>query len=43
MRFRRSELERFLVSLSDGEVTDFVESIEKTAHFLNKANKAAGA
>ena len=43
VKFRRAELERFLGELSTGEVTEFVDSIEKTARFLSKANKSAAA
>lgn len=36
---RRRELERFLGGLRSSEVAEFVDSIEKTAHFLTKAKK----
>jgi len=41
MNFRRRELECFLSGLHASEITEFVDSIEKTAHFLTKANKSA--
>jgi DNA-binding MarR family transcriptional regulator len=41
MDIRRRELERFLGGLHASEITEFVDSIEKTAHFLTKANKSA--
>ena len=37
MNIRRRELERFLGGLSAAETAEFVDSIEKTAHFLTKA------
>lgn len=37
MNIRRRELERFLGGLSALEIAEFVDSIEKTAHFLTKA------
>ncbi len=40
MDIRRGELERFLGGLHASEITEFVDSIEKTAHFLTKANKS---
>lgn len=36
---RRRELERFLGGLRATEVDEFVDSIEKTAHFLTKAKR----
>ncbi len=36
---RRHELERFLGGLRAPEIAEFVDSIEKTAHFLTKAKK----
>ena len=39
MNVRRRELERFLGSLNEQEVGEFVDSIEKTAHFLVRAKK----
>ena len=39
MKVRRRELERFLGDLNAQEITDFVDSIEKTAHFLTQAKK----
>jgi len=42
-KFRRRELARFLGELSSRETAEFVNSIEKTAHFLAKANKSAAA
>jgi len=41
MKIRRRELERFLGGLTAAEIDEFVDSIEKTAHFLSKANKGA--
>jgi DNA-binding MarR family transcriptional regulator len=41
INFRHRELERFLGGLHAAEITEFVDSIEKTAHFLTKANKSA--
>ncbi len=41
MNFRRRELERFLGGLNISEIAEFVDSIEKAAHFLSKANKSA--
>jgi DNA-binding MarR family transcriptional regulator len=41
MKIRRRELERFLGGLTDAEIAEFVDSIEKTGHFLSKANKSA--
>ena len=43
MNIRRRELERFLGGLSALEIAEFVDSIEKTAHFLTQAknNKPA--
>lgn len=39
MNVRRRELERFLGGLSALEIAEFVDSIEKTAHFLTQAKK----
>jgi len=39
MNVRRRELERFLGGLRAPEIAEFVDSIEKTAHFLTKAKK----
>jgi MarR family transcriptional regulator, organic hydroperoxide resistance regulator len=39
MNIRRRELERFLGGLREPEIAEFVDSIEKTAHFLNKAKQ----
>ena len=39
MKVRRKELERFLAGLNAREVGEFVDSIEKTAHFLTQAKK----
>jgi DNA-binding MarR family transcriptional regulator len=41
MKIRRRELERFLGGLTGAEIAEFVDSIEKTAQFLSKANKGA--
>jgi len=41
MEIRRRELERFLGGLTEAEIAEFVDSIEKTGHFLSKANKSA--
>lgn len=43
MDFRRKELARFLAGLDTSEIAEFVESIERTAHFLSKANKSSAA
>ena len=43
MDIRRKELARFLAGLKSSEIAEFVDSIEKTAHFLSKANKNAAA
>jgi DNA-binding MarR family transcriptional regulator len=40
MNIRRRELERFLGGLNAQEVDEFVDSIEKTAHFLTQAKKS---
>ena len=37
MNIRRRELERFLGGLTALEIAEFVDSIEKTAHFLTQA------
>ena len=37
MNVRRRELERFLGGLREPEIAEFVDSIEKTAHFLKQA------
>jgi DNA-binding MarR family transcriptional regulator len=37
MNIRRRELERFLGGLTALEIVEFVDSIEKTAHFLTQA------
>ena len=43
MNIRRRELERFLGGLTAVEIAEFVDSIEKTAHFLTQAkNQYAG-
>jgi DNA-binding MarR family transcriptional regulator len=39
MKVRRRELERFLGGLHAPEIAEFVNSIEKTAHFLTRAKK----
>jgi len=39
MNVRRRELERFLGGLCAPEINEFVDSIEKTAHFLTKAKR----
>ena len=39
MKVRRRELERFLGGLNAKEIGEFVDSIEKTAHFLTQAKK----
>ena len=43
MEVRRRALERFLEGLTEAETAEFVRSIEKTAHFLSKANESVAA